>query len=199
MGLDIVILIVLAGLTYRGFSQGFLKGAASVLTPIIGLMLAMRYSKGLASWFPVGSGSGNGLQIAFAVLAILVVTYLLVRLVRYLVEKLFDRLRAWNWDRYLGGALGLVKASALCWVILAFVFIAYPAGRKTIVKAPIATQILLLGQSIPSLKQKMDKANTYITALSNPLKRYDLPTRPDSQDNWLDNLQELKKLSQGSF
>jgi hypothetical protein len=192
MGLDIVIVVVLIALTLFGFRQGFIKGAASMLTPIIGLWLSIHHARSVANWFSPGS-TMPAIPIAFAVLAIFVATYLFVRLIRYLAEKLFNSVRLWDMDRFLGGAFGLVRATAVLWIVLAFVFIAYPDGRRAIYRSPIATQILLFGEGMPLLKQKMDKAHGYVTALANPLKRYQAPELPDSET--ISNLKALQGMN----
>jgi uncharacterized membrane protein required for colicin V production len=170
-----------------------------MLTPIVSLWLIMRNSRTVASWFSPKAGSDT-LSLVIAVLAIFVATYLAMKFFKYVFTKVFDYFRVWDMDRFLGGALGLFKATALLWIVIAFAFIAYPSGRKAISQSPIATQILLFGEGVPLLQQKFDRANRYVRALSNPLERYTLPSGPaGGSGNSLENLKALKEMDLGNY
>jgi len=178
MGLDIIVVLVLIGLTIHGYHQGFLKATGSLLTPLVGVWLAARYTRTLAGWLS-SRASDNTLCLVFAVLIIFVLTYVAVKLLRYVFQRGFDYFRMWDLDRFLGGAFGLVKATVLLWIVIAFAFIAYPQGRKTISHSPVSTQILLFGEGVPFLHQKLTQAGGYIKGMSNPLERYQLPNLPN--------------------
>lgn len=182
MGLDLVVIILLAGCALHGFGQGFVRGVSSFLTPVISIWLSLRHARTIASWFSPQSALPT-VSLVLAILVILIVTFLGMRLLQCLVSRVFDALRIWELDRFLGCTFGLVRATALLWVVLAFVFIAYPDGRREIYRSPVAMQILVLGEGVPFLHQKMNEANVYVTALANPLKRYELPTLPSESDS----------------
>jgi len=55
----------------------------------------------------------------------------------------------WELDGFLGGALGLFQATTILWVLIAFAFTTYPAGRQLIRQASIALQILRFGGDAP--------------------------------------------------
>ena len=177
MGLDVVVITVLAGLAIRGYRQGFLKGSGALLTPVVALWFCLRYAHKLSSQL-VGATGNAATSLALAILIILIVSFVGILIVRSLVRRLFERLRMLELDELLGGALGLFQATTILWVLIAFAFIAYPAGRQLICQAPIASQILLFGKNVPFLKRKMVQANRYVGGITNPRGQPQLPTLP---------------------
>ena len=182
MGLDVVVVLVLLGLTLHGYRQGFLKGAGSLLTPIVALWLTFRYSGRLSNCFRGATGDHSS-SLVLAIVAILALSYLGIRLLRNIVSRLLDRFHMWDMDQFMGGALGLVKATMIVWIVIAFVFIAYPDGRKAISHSPLSAQILLFGEDAPVLRQKLNQADRYVRGITNPLQRYQLREMPSSINN----------------
>jgi len=175
MGLDLLVIVVTAVFAIHGYRQGFLKGASWVLTPVIGVWLILRNSRTVAGW--LGPSSPNTIRLVIAVVIILAVTYVAVRILGWLLAKLFDRVQVLDLDQFLGGALGLLRATAILWVILTVGFVVYPSGRKAISHSPLCTQILSLGNGLPFVQRKADEAHRYVAAFTDPLKRWQLPTQ----------------------
>ena len=195
MGLDVVVVLVLLGLTLHGYRQGFLKGAGSLLTPIVALWLTFRYSGRLSACFSGATGDHSS-ALVLAIVAILILSYMGIRLLRNIVSRVLDRFHIWDMDQFMGGALGLVKATVIIWIVIAFVFIAYPGGRKVISQSPLSAQILLFGEDAPVLRQKLNQANRYVQSIASPLQRYQLPELPSSINNRA-NLEAVKELDLG--
>jgi chromate transport protein ChrA len=182
MGLDVIVVVVLFGLTIHGYRQGFLKGAGSLLTPIVALWLSLRYSGRLSYCFSAATGDHTS-ALVLAIIAILVVSYLGIRLMRNIFSRLLDRFRIWDMDQFMGGALGLVKATMIIWIVIAFAYIAYPEGRRAISRAPLSAQILMFGEDVPALRQKLNQANRYVKGITNPLQRYQMPELTGDPNN----------------
>jgi uncharacterized membrane protein required for colicin V production len=178
MGLDVIVITVLVGLTIHGYYQGFLKGAGAFLTPVVALWLCLRYSHRMSFWFSRATGD-RAVSLVLAVIVIMVASYVGIRIIRSLASRLFDRLRMWGMDQLLGGALGLFKATMILWVLIAFAFIAYPKGREVIRSSPLSAQILLFGDDVPFLRLKLNQANNYVKGIAKAAERYQLPQSPD--------------------
>jgi hypothetical protein len=189
MGLDIFVIVVVVVLTIHGFRQGFLRGAGSVLTPVVGVWLCLRNSRLVASWF--SPGSSKTVSTVIAVLVILAVTYVLVRILSNLLGRLFERVSSVDLDRFLGGTLGLVRAFAMLWVVLTIAFVTWPAGRKAIAGAPLASQIVSMGNRLPGLQREAGKAGKFISSLTAPLKDLKLPTPSSIDSTTIRNLRIL--------
>jgi hypothetical protein len=177
MGLDVIVIAVIMGLTIRGYCRGFLKGSGALMTPVVALWLCLRYAHKLSFWFKGATGNASA-SLALAILVILIVSFIGVQVLRKQVSRLFDRLRMWDVDGLLGGALGLFQATVVIWILIAFVFIAYPEGRPAIERAPISAQILLFGEDVPYLRRKMGQADRCVKEIAKPLDRLRSPTLP---------------------
>ncbi len=177
MGLDVIVIAVLVGLTIRGYYQGFLKGTGALLTPVVALWLCLRYAHKLSFWFSGATGNASA-SLVLAILVILIVSFIGIRIIRNLLSRLFDRLWMWNMDGFLGGAFGLFQATVVLWIFIAFAFIAFPEGRQVIRGAPLSTQILLFGEDMPFLRQKLGQADRYVKEIAKPLDRLRSPTLP---------------------
>jgi membrane protein required for colicin V production len=136
--LDIVVIVVVAGLGIAGLRQGMIRTVFGIAGLIGGIFLAGRYYDDLAErLFPSGAIWGN--IAAYAI--ILIITLIVAGVVGWLLAKLVN-FAALGWlDRFMGFILGIVIGGLLFAAILAIVLHFadyYPSVTATIDQSTIA-------------------------------------------------------------
>jgi membrane protein required for colicin V production len=108
--IDLIIVIILAVSLIRGFSQGFVKEAASLVALILGIWGAIRFSSFTAmklyEWFDM-TGQYVGIVSFLVTFGVIVV---LVNFVGVIVDKIVDAVALSFLNRLLGVAFGLFKS-----------------------------------------------------------------------------------------
>lgn len=152
MILDIAIIALLAVFGYLGYGSGLVSGLRSLLTPVVGIWVALRHCDSLAvPLLPVFRNYTVTVVLCF--LVILAVVWVGLRLLHSLLARLVD------WDRYplldqgLGVFLGLAKATALVWVLLAMGLSAFPPFVHVVEGSNASMRILTLGEHAAGTRQ----------------------------------------------
>ncbi|MDR3367149.1 MAG: CvpA family protein [Prevotellaceae bacterium] len=114
---DIVFALLFCVAVYSGFRQGFIMQVAALLSIVLGVYFAVKFSAILAKWI---TGFGVGTQavaiISFAL--IFIVVLLLARLVAHLAQRIV-RLAMLGWlNRLLGVIFSLVKTALIISITL---------------------------------------------------------------------------------
>jgi membrane protein required for colicin V production len=115
--LDIVILVVVAIVTFIGARVGIIKALLSLVGLIVGVILAGRYYTLLAERLTFIPQENIAQAVAFAI--ILIVIMVIAGLLAVLLTRLISAVML-GWVNHLGGAIfGLVLGVMLCAVLLA--------------------------------------------------------------------------------
>jgi membrane protein required for colicin V production len=108
--IDLIIVIILAVSLLRGFSQGFVKEAASLIALILGIWGAIRFSSltamKLYEWFDM-TGQYVGIIAFLVTFGVIVV---LVNFVGVIVDRIVHAVALSFLNRLLGVAFGLFKS-----------------------------------------------------------------------------------------
>lgn len=113
---DIVMLVVLAGMTLFGAWKGMAWQAAALASVVLSAVAAVHLSPGLA---PVFGGEAPWNRI-FAMLVVFVVTAGVIWIIFRLVSNIIDRIKLKEFDRQLGAMFGLAKGVLYCVIITFF-------------------------------------------------------------------------------
>jgi uncharacterized membrane protein required for colicin V production len=124
---DVLVLGTLGIGLILGMVRGFLVQFTGLAGLVGGLLLAERYYPGLRkaaldSWLRT---EHNG-EIAFV--SIVVFSVLVTAIVGWLVGKALDKLQLGAYDRFMGGAFGLLKSGLICAAVLLAVVYFSPDG-----------------------------------------------------------------------
>lgn len=147
MTVDVVILVTLVGFTVYGYASGLVRSLNALALPVLGVWLGFRHYPALAPiidemlhCYPASAG--------LSFLAILVLTWLGLAVVRRLLLKLVDWRRLEDVDSFLGGVFGLAKGLAIVGVLTACVVAVVPSGRQLVNRSPASSRILDLTEWI---------------------------------------------------
>ena len=117
--LDIIVIIILAWLVYKGFSKGIIIELASLLALVLGVYGAIHFSELLNPiLLDIGIGEKYLSLISFALMFILIL--IVVHLIAKLITKLIDLLSLSFINKIGGAAFGALKALLICTVIMVF-------------------------------------------------------------------------------
>jgi len=109
--LDIVLLAVLALVTFLGFRRGIIAMVFPIVGLIIGVVLAGHYYGTVGGWLPIDNQEHAG----WAGYTIIIVVSLIVSVILASVLRRFIRLVLLGWIDRLGGAiLGLAVGGLFC-------------------------------------------------------------------------------------
>lgn len=129
---DLVMLTVLVLAAIYGAWKGAVWQMASLASLVVSFFVAMHFSGPLAPYV-----SDNKEWNRFAAMLILyVVTSMAIWVVFRLVSGVIDRLKLKEFDRQIGGTIGLAKGVLLCLVITFFVVTLSEPARQAIYKSP---------------------------------------------------------------
>lgn len=139
---SLVIIVLVALLTWRAFRRGFLRELVGLAALILAVPLAgVFYDDMVPKIDPIVDNSLASALISF--LAILVGVIVAGQLVGYLLRRSVDVLNLGGADRIAGGAFGFLQGVLLCQVLLvALVIFPEPDLRSHIDDSSIATRLL---------------------------------------------------------
>ena len=139
---SIVIIAVVALLTWRAFRRGFLRELVGLAALILAVPVAgVFYDDMVPKVEPIVDNSLASGLISFV--AILVGVIVAGQLVGYLLRRSVDVLNLGGADRIAGGAFGFLQGLLLCQVLLvALVIFPEPDLRPHLDDSPIATRLL---------------------------------------------------------
>ncbi len=139
---SLVIIVVVALLTWRAFRRGFLRELVGLAALILAVPVAgVFYDDMVPKVEPIVDNSVAAGLISF--LAILIGVIVAGQLLGYLLRRSADILNLGGADHIAGGAFGFLQGLLLCQVLLvALVIFPQPDLRSHIEGSPIATRML---------------------------------------------------------
>lgn len=166
--LDIVFCVILGFLALRGIWRGLVREVASILGLLLGFFVANTYHAEavpyLEKWL-----AASGLASLAAYLGLFLGTVAAVFIVATLIRKILRVIMLGWLDRIGGGALGLLKGTLMCSIIV----LALTAFL------PSKSELLLESRIVPHI-------NSFNTFLAEALPQ-------DMRENFFKRSQELKK------
>lgn len=138
--LDIILIVIAAGLVFRGLLRGIVREAISVFSLILGFYLAAKYHQNLAPYFS-NFFDGPGTVKAFSYLSIIIATLFVAFLVGITIKKILTvTMLSWA-DQVLGGILGLVEA-VIIGGILIIVLNSFTPNSEFLTKSRLAPKVM---------------------------------------------------------
>lgn len=172
---DIVIIIVIGGLTLWGVLKGFLRALADVIGLVAGVFLISKFASPLAMALPPASWS---LIIKTFILGIIIMiaTIIMVRIIAGVLRRIIIHGPLKTADRLIGGIVGATKAVILILVVLILLTIS-PYGSRLV---EISEHSPVLGRFMSITTPLVNKyQETFINTIS--IRIVDLlPTSPDT-------------------
>ena len=139
--LDIVLIIGLAISVIMGIQSGLIKVAFMLVGGIIGVVLAGRFSDGLAdklSFIP-----GDGVPGIVSFILIVAATIVVAMIIGTIVKKVVHILPLVGWvDKLGGGIIGLLSGAIIIGALLAMWMKYGPAGGDVILDSALANFLL---------------------------------------------------------
>lgn len=167
MIIDVVVVLLLIGFAVHGYGQGFFRGLSSLVTPILGIVIAFRKCETLAVL--LGSYIHNEAVCRVAsFLVILLAVWLAMRFGRKLLSKLVDWRGMPGLDRFTGGILGVAKGTAMVWLVLAASLIVLPSSVRVIERSQVSMRVLSLAERLITPNQEQGKATAVHDTRGNP-------------------------------
>jgi membrane protein required for colicin V production len=128
---DVIMLVVLGGMTLFGFLKGFAWQVASLASFVLSYLMAYRFSDALAPQLNTDPSRAKFI----AMLVIFVGTSLVVWLAFRVVSGTIDRIKLREFDRQLGGLFGLLKGALFCTIITFFAVTLSEPSRAAVLKS----------------------------------------------------------------
>ncbi len=116
--LDIIFLIPLLWLAYRGFQKGFVIELCSLVALVLGIYMAINFSFYAADLLTDNFDIGDKYLDIIAFIVTFIVVIFVVFLVGKIIEKFIDVLMLGFINKLAGGVFGALKAAFLISVIL---------------------------------------------------------------------------------
>lgn len=116
--LDIIFLIPLLWLGYRGFQKGFIIELSSLVALVLGIYIAINFSGITANWLTDNFDISEKYLTIIAFIVTFIVVVIGVFMVGKVLEKFIDVLLLGFVNKIAGGAFGIIKAAFLISVIL---------------------------------------------------------------------------------
>ncbi len=148
--LDIIIIVLIGGLTLWGVLRGFIRALAGLVGLIAGVILVAQYATQLGQILPPASWSLM-VRTLIAGFLILVATVAAVRVVAWILRKTLVHGPLKMMDRILGGLVGFLKGAILVFVLLVIISI-----------SPFERKIWEIAENAPVLKQCLFISNPLI-------------------------------------
>jgi uncharacterized membrane protein required for colicin V production len=131
MPVDIVVALFLLFMAWRGWVSGAFMQLIKIIAMVSGYLLGYFLSGALAPFMSkaLSAGFTSAKSLSFILIwvcASLLVGFFLRRIARPMVEDGAPRS-----NKFFGLLLSLLKASAICYIILALISVAHPALKKT--------------------------------------------------------------------
>ncbi|CCO22112.1 CvpA family protein [Maridesulfovibrio hydrothermalis] len=138
--LDIILIVIAAGLVFRGLLRGIVREAISVFSLILGFYLAATYHQELAPYFS-NFFDGPGTVKAFSYLSIIIATLFAAVIVGITLKKLLTiSMLGWA-DQLLGGILGLVE-SVIVGGIIIVILNSFTPNSEFLTKSQLAPKVM---------------------------------------------------------
>jgi len=176
---DIIMLVVLVAGGLFGVLKGMAWQIASVASIVVSAMVAVHFSPTLAPY--ISSQAPWNRYLAMAILYI--VTSLVVWLVFRPIAGLIDKVKLHDFDRQIGGLIGLAKGVLLCLVITFFAVTLSESTRQMVLAARSGYYIArFTQQAVPILPQEVrDLLGKYIEEMERKLDP-NTPAEPGALD-----------------
>lgn len=165
--IDILLGTLLAYSFYKGFSNGFFLELASLISFIIGVYIAIKFSDNIGNWFITNYAFSEKI----AKITAFIVTLLVVIVAIHLLAKIFTRLFSFaflGWlNTILGGLFAVIKTALLLGIVLGlfqkinsnYFFMSKETQEKSIFISPcLKTSTILLpvlSNWFDSIKEKV--------------------------------------------
>ncbi|HET6424264.1 MAG TPA: CvpA family protein [Planctomycetaceae bacterium] len=131
---DAIMLVVIIGMMIQGAYRGMIWQIAPIVSLVLGYIVAYPMSITAAPYF--GQPPLNQLWAMIVIYAaVSLAVYLFMRSLR----ESFDRLKLTEFDRHLGGLLGLVKGGLIAIVVTIGLISVSPQARELILKSESST------------------------------------------------------------
>ena len=128
---DILMLVVLIGMTMLGVWKGMAWQVAALASVVLSGIAAIKFSPGLAPVFGVEEPWNR----VFAMLVIYVVASGAIWLLFRLVSNIIDRVKLKEFDRQLGAVFGLAKGALYCVIITFFAVTLSESSRRMVLQS----------------------------------------------------------------
>lgn len=148
--LDIVIIVVIGGLTLWGVLRGFIRALAGLVGLIAGIILIAQYASQLGEIIPPAKWSLM-VRTLIAGCLILIGTVTAVRIIAWIARKTLVHGPLKMMDRILGGLVGFLKGVILIFVLLVIVSI-----------SPFERKVWEIADHSPVFKQCLAVSNPFI-------------------------------------
>ena len=149
-GLDIAILIVLAGFLIKGALRGLLKEVCSLVGLLLGAFLAFRYHGPLAEVLLEQVDITTEIAVAIAFTMLFLATIIFFMALGYLLSRAVKLIFLGGFNRLIGGLFGICQGVLLLAVVLfALSLRPLPWGMDSVVKeAHLAPPFIDLGNAV---------------------------------------------------
>ncbi len=173
---DILMLVVLIAATVFGLWKGMVWQLASLASVFLSVLVAVRFSRGLAPHLSAQVPWNRFL----AMFILYLVTSALVWLAFRLVARLIDRVRLKDFDHQVGAMFGLAKGVVYCVVVTFFAVTISEDTRQAVLYSRSGYYIAVLTRhATPVLpKEVRDVVGKYIDELEQKLDPKSPPGKP---------------------
>jgi uncharacterized membrane protein required for colicin V production len=159
MAIDALIIVLLVLFTIHGYARGFLNGLTSLVTPLLGIGLALRYCDGPALLIDRLFHNYHASAVA-AFMLILVLFWLSLVGARFLLRKLIDWSSMLELDQFIGGLLGFAKGFATVWLFLALCLTLYPPAVHLLDRSTASVRILSVAEGLGAKPVELAQGET---------------------------------------
>ncbi len=146
---DIVVLLILGGMTFRGGLSGIISQVASIISVIAGWYVSTRYFSYALPYF----AKWPEWQKPISMLAVFIVAFLAIKIIALFFQRFISFAHMKEFDRQMGALLGLVKGLIVCIVLTYIAVIACEKTKNAVVESQsgkyITMVILKIEQLLP--------------------------------------------------
>ena len=150
--LDIILIVPLVWMVYRGFTKGLVVSLATLAALVLGIWAGIRFAGVAAGWLGQFIHIDEKYIPAISFAAIFILVILIVHLIGKAIEKLIDLMAMGFLNKLLGALLGLAKAVVIVSVLL-YVISIFDTHEKLI--TPRVKQDSLLYAPIASVAPRL--------------------------------------------
>lgn len=170
---DVLMLVVLVGVTIFGFVKGMAWQVASLTSLVLSFFAAVHFSPAIAPFFSREAPWNRFL----AMLTIYLLTWAAIWLLFRVVARVIDRVKLQEFDRQAGAMFGLAKGVLVCIVITFFAVTLSEPARNAVLASRSGYYIaVVIHRATPILPQELrDALGKYIDQLNQNLPD---PTKP---------------------
>lgn len=170
--LDIIFIIPLLWLGYRGFQKGFIIELSSLVALILGIYIAINFSGFTASWLTENFDISEKYLTIISFVVTFIGVVFGVFMIGKILEKFIDVLLLGFVNKIAGAAFGIIKAAFLISVIL-WIINSFDSGGDYIIKQETRKGSVLYGpieSFAPTVipKLSLDRLNELDLNLPNP-------------------------------